>query len=307
MRGKKGIGMARKISFINYKGGVGKTSLIVNTAAGLAKLGQRVLIFDLDTQSNASIWLLKLDRWNKINAAGEGAVYSIFDPGRAQLKDIVVRDVVEGREGGKALPGLDLVPTTFNLVDLEADYEGDPKRPPYLVFHDQLAALEPQYDFILFDCPPNILRATQCAVFSSNEIYVPANPDALSLIGFTLLVEKLQKFHALSAGFRSASMGPPAQVQAIVFNAVKTGVDIEVPKMRMQLRLNQFRAARRVAPGARILAAQIRDAMVVRRAVALGLPVALLSAEAQGSDPCGDNVVGDFRRLVSELIQHDPA
>lgn len=73
--------MARKISFINYKGGVGKTSLIVNTAAALAKMGKRVLLFDLDTQSNASIWLLKLDRWNKINATSEGSIYSIFDPG----------------------------------------------------------------------------------------------------------------------------------------------------------------------------------------------------------------------------------
>jgi chromosome partitioning protein len=52
--------MARKIAFINYKGGVGKTSLIVNTAASLAKRGLRVLLLDFDTQSNASIWLMRL-------------------------------------------------------------------------------------------------------------------------------------------------------------------------------------------------------------------------------------------------------
>ena len=86
--------MARKISFINYKGGVGKTSLVVNTAAGLAKLGQRVLLCDFDTQSNASIWLLRLDRWNKINATGEGSIFSIFPPGRGVLRDLIVRDVV---------------------------------------------------------------------------------------------------------------------------------------------------------------------------------------------------------------------
>src|SRR5687768_15883212 len=271
--------MARKISFINYKGGVGKTSLIVNTAAALAKLGKRVLLFDFDTQSNASIWLLKLERWNKINATGEGAIYSIFEPGKGQVKDMVIKDVVEGKAGEKLLPGLDLVPTTFNLVDLESEYSGDPKRPPYLVFYEQLAEIESNYDFILFDCPPNILRASQCGVFSSTEIYVPSNPDALSLIGFTLLVEKLQKFHQLSASFRKATMGPQAQVHGIIFNSIKSGVDIEVPKMRMQLRLNQFKTAKRAAPSAKIFDTQIRDAMVVRRAVALGLPVVLRSEE----------------------------
>jgi chromosome partitioning protein len=293
--------MARKISFINYKGGVGKTSLIVNTAAALAKMGKRVLLFDFDTQSNASIWLLKLDRWNKINASGEGAVFSIFDPGRAQVKDIIIKDVLEGKDGEKLLPGLDLVPTTFNLVDLESEYTGDPKRPPYLQFYEQLSAVEANYDFILFDCPPNILRASQCGIFSSNEIYVPSNPDALSLIGFTLLVEKLGKFHQLTASFRRAAMGVPAQVQGIIFNSIKTGVDIEVPKMRMQLRLNQFRAAKRVATNAKIFETQIRDAMIVRRAVALGLPVVLVTQEAE--DATQDSVLNDYRRLASEIVR----
>jgi len=297
--------MARKIAFINYKGGVGKTSLIVNTAAALAKAGKRVLLCDFDTQSNASIWLLKLDRWNAINAASKGSVYSIFEGNGAHLRDIVVRNVIEGKTGEKLLPGLDLIPTTFNLVDLENEYTGDPKRPPYLIFQEQLASIEGDYDFILFDCPPNILRASQCGVFSANEICVPANPDALSLIGFTLLVEKLHKFHMMSASFRRSTMGPPAQVYSIVFNAIKTGVDIEVPKMRMQLRLNQFRAAKRVAPNAKICDTQVRDAMVVRRAVTLGLPVILVAQD--GPEANQDNVVSDYRKLTSELLQQVPS
>lgn len=299
--------MARKISFINYKGGVGKTSLIVNTAAALAKLGKRVLLFDFDTQSNASIWLLKLERWNKINSDGVGAIFSIFDPGQAQVKDLIIKDVVEGKNGEKLLPGLDLVPTTFNLVELESEYSADPKRPAYLQFSEQVAAIEKNYDFILFDCPPNILRASQCGIFTSNEIYVPANPDALSLIGFTLLAEKLQKFHQLSASFRKFSMGVPAQVQGVIFNSIKTGVDIEVPKMRMQLRMNQFRAAKRIAPTAKIFTTQIRDAMIVRRAVALGLPVALVSAEGADVGAGSDNVINDYRKLANELILQAPA
>lgn len=293
--------MARKIAFINYKGGVGKTSLIVNTAACLARTGKRVLICDFDTQSNASIWLLKLDRWNKINANGEGSVYSIFDPGKTRVKDIIIRDAVEGKSGEKLLPGLDLLPTTFNLVDLENEYVSDSKRPAYVIFQEQLAEIEGGYDYILFDCPPNILRASQCGIFCANEIYVPSNPDALSLIGFTLLVEKLGKFHQLSASFRKASMGTPAAVYGIIFNSIKTGVDIEVPKMRMQLRLNQFRTARRVAPIAKIFDTQVRDAMVVRRAVTLGLPVVLVGQDAEEGSQ--DNVVNDYRKVAAELIQ----
>lgn len=59
---QRSLPLARKIAFINYKGGVGKTSLFVNIGASLTKLGQRVLICDFDTQSNASIWLMKRNR-----------------------------------------------------------------------------------------------------------------------------------------------------------------------------------------------------------------------------------------------------
>jgi len=293
--------MARKITFINYKGGVGKTSLIINTAACLARLGHRVLLCDFDTQSNASIWLLKLERWNPINSSGEGSVFSIFEPGRHRVRDIIIRDVVTDKAGGNPLPGLDLVPTTFNLLELESEYEGDPRRPAYLIFQEQIAEIEDKYDFILFDCPPNILRASQCGIFTANEIYVPSNPDALSLIGFTLLIEKLGRFHQLSASFRKSSMGPAAAVHGVIFNAIKTGVDIEVPKMRMQLRLNQFKAAKRTHKDARIFDTFVRDAMVVRRAVALGLPVNLLGQESPG-----DSVVRDYENLANELVRHAP-
>jgi chromosome partitioning protein len=99
-------------------------------------------------------------------------------------------------------------------------------------------------------------------------------------------------------------MGPPAQVQGIVFNSVRTGVDIEVPKMRMQLRMNQFRAAKRAAPSAKIFTTQIRDAMVVRRSVALGLPVILVGAETADD---ADSVTNDYRKLATEIMQHEPA
>ena len=293
--------MARRIAFVNYKGGVGKTSLIVNLATCLAQQGNRVLLCDLDTQSNASIWLLRLERWNQIAADPRRTLFRLFQPDPPALAELVVRDVVRDREGRPALPGLDLVPTSFNLVDLEADFVSDPRKPPYALFREQLAEIEKDYDYILFDCPPNVLRASQCGVFSATEIYVPANPDALSLIGFTLLVEKLAVFHDASAGFRRAVLGPPAQIEGVLFNAVKANTDVEVPKMRMQLRLNQFKTARRVSRSAKIFNAMVRDATLVRRAVTLGLPVPLVSPET-AADSSG--VVSDYRALALELVRH---
>ncbi|MFP4280994.1 MAG: ParA family protein [Opitutales bacterium] len=294
--------MARKIAFINYKGGVGKTSCIVNIAACLAEMGQRVLLIDLDTQSNSSIWLMRLERWNKLNVNGEGAIYSIFDPGVQRLRDIVLKDVVVDRHGTQVLPGLDLVPTTFNLIDVEHEYETPDGRPTYAIFQEQLAEIEGDYDYILFDCPPNVMRAAQCGIFCSNEIYVPSNPDALSLIGFTLLTGKLLQFNERSASFRKSGMGRPAEIAAILFNAVKANTDIEVPKMRMQFRLNQFRNQKKVGAHAKIFSAYVRDAVVVRRAVTLGMPVCSL-----GQTPGTEGVLEDYRTLAKQIAKHDPA
>jgi chromosome partitioning protein len=294
--------MARKISFINYKGGVGKTSVIVNLASCLAHQGHRVLLVDFDAQSNASIWMMRLERWNVLNNQADGSVFSIFDPGTTRLKDSVQQSVLQDRNGVKLLPTLDLIPTTFRLIDLEHEFQTDPTRPAYVIFQEQLQEIEDDYDFILFDCPPNVLKASQCALFCSNEIYVPSNPDALSLIGFTLFVDKLVQFQELSASFRRPGMGSPAEVQGILFNSVKTNVDIEVPKMRMQFRLNQFRNQKRVARNARIFDTVIRDAIIVRRAVTLGLPVILV-----GQQSGNENVLEDYLQMTNELVRQVPA
>lgn len=291
--------MARKIAFINYKGGVGKTSLVVNVAACLARQGNRVLLVDLDTQSNASIWLLRIERWNRINLEKRGSLYSILDPGADTLKDIRVRDVIQNNNGQPLLPGLDLLPTTFNLLDIENEYVIDPQNPHYLIFNKQLREIEDDYDYILFDCPPNILNASQLGVFSANELYVPANPDVLSLIGFTLMIEKLLLFYRRASGFRSHEMGPFARVCGVIFNSIKANVDISVPKMRIHLRINQFKRQKLIPNEACIFDSTIRDATIVRRAVTLGLPVCLV-----GVREADEGVGADYEAVTAELIGH---
>lgn len=288
--------MAKKISFINYKGGVGKTSLTVNVASSLAHTGKKVLLIDLDTQSNTSIWLLRLDRWNKLNNNPHGSIYSLFNNSGNNISDCVYKDVVVNKKGEKILPGLDLIPCTFDLVDLESEYDSS-KGPAFKIFQEQLLQIEDQYDYILFDCPPNILRASQLGIFCSQYVFVPANPDALSLIGFTLLVDKMARFNQRSASFRDNTTGDAPLVNGLIFNSIKGNVDIEVPKMRLQLRANQFKKAKLVAPNIKIFNAKVRDAVVVRRAVTLGLPVFSVSQV----DEEVDSVIGDYFAVTKEI------
>jgi chromosome partitioning protein len=148
------------------------------------------------------------------------------------------------------------------------------------------------------------LRASQNGVFSSQELIVPCNPDALSLIGFTLLVEKLMLFNQRSATFRETGQGQPPAVCGVVFNSIQPGMDLEVPKMRMQLRMNQFKKQKRTAPGAKIFSAFIRRAAVVQRAVTLGMPV--VNVAEQGSSEETDAVVQDYLAVADEIIRHRP-
>ena len=210
---------------------------------------------------------MRLDRWNKLNLDHRGSVYSLFDPGEETLQDIIVRDVVSDKSGEAVLPGLDIAPTTFNLVDLEDEHRGDPKPPCLCRLLRAARQVEDDYDYILFDNPPNLLRASQLGVFSANEMYIPANPDGLSLIGFTLLIEKLALFQKRSASFRQSGMGPAA-VQRNHLSTQSSPTSTLRCKMRMPLRLNQFKTKKRMGPDAKIFDTQVRDARaVVRRAV----------------------------------------
>ena len=100
--------MATKISFFNLKGGVGKTSLLVNVASCLAYLGKKVLVVDFDAQSNSSIWLMRLDRWNALNRNPSNFILSLFKETGSSISSCIQKDVVRDSDGEIALKGLDL-------------------------------------------------------------------------------------------------------------------------------------------------------------------------------------------------------
>lgn len=115
---------SKVLAFINFKGGVGKTATVVNIGAMLAKLhGKKVLIVDLDPQSNSSLWLMRPDRWREHVARGRRSTFQIFDDAmqgktRFNFDDSVVKGVVTWT-GFTDLPKLHLLPASVELLRVE--------------------------------------------------------------------------------------------------------------------------------------------------------------------------------------------
>lgn len=290
--------MAKKISFLNIKGGVGKTSLIVNMGACLAYMGRRVLIVDLDAQSNASIWLMRLDRWNGLNREPDKFLLNLFRDPAAKLSDCIQKSPIRDGDGDEMLPRLDLCPASFTLMDLEHEVPIKDGRPFYLRFFEALCEVEDQYDFILFDCPPNFFYSTQCALFSSDYVLVPSNPDALSIIGFHLLVDKLARFKADSAERRATAQAPTPEIIGIALNAVKPGTKIHVPLERFNAQIDRFKAQGKVSEKTHIYPDLVRHSVSVGRAVMMGVPTVLLPKQ-----DASINLAEDYIKLSKHLLE----
>lgn len=290
--------MAQKISFLNIKGGVGKTSLLVNMGACLAYMGRRVLVVDFDAQSNASIWLMRLDRWNQLNKTPEQFLLNIFKDPSSKISTCIQKSPIRDADGDEMLPRLDLAPASFTLMDLEHEVPQIPGKTFYERFYESIAEIEDDYDFILFDCPPNFFYTTQCALFASDHVLVPSNPDALSIIGFHLLVDKLAKFRSDTAAEREAAGAPTPEIIGIALNAVKPGTKIHVPLERFNAQIDRFKTQKKVSAKTHIYPDLIRHSVTVGRAVMLGIPTVLMSKQ-----DASINLAEDYIKLTKHLLE----
>lgn len=290
--------MAKKISFLNIKGGVGKTSLLVNMGACLAYMGRRVLIVDFDAQSNASIWLMRLDRWNSLNREPEKFLLNLFKDPTAKMQSCIQKSPIRDTDGDEILPRLDLAPASFTLMDLEHEVPVDPNKPFYLRFFEALKEVEDEYDFILFDCPPNFFYTTQCALFASDHVLVPSNPDALSIIGFHLLVDKLSRFRKETETLRQAAQAPKPEIIGVALNAVKPGTKIHVPLERFNAQIDRFKTQGKVSAATHIYPDLVRHSVTVGRAVMLGIPTVLMSKQ-----DASINLAEDYIKLTKHLLE----
>lgn len=212
--------MVPRVSMINMKGGVAKTTLAVNIAFCAAKLyNKRVLLVDVDPQFNATQYLMK----------GEDYLRFIEDPKKCTMRDIffdkadpgtsivskkppsppkpTIKNTVVNIWDG-SLGRLDIIPSELRLMDLDSIPRMHERK-----LANFLDNIEQVYDLILIDCPPTMTVFTLSAYLASNAYLVPVKPDPLSVIGLPLL-EKAIGDYAANSGHAVKSLG-------IVFTMVR--------------------------------------------------------------------------------------
>ena len=225
------------VSLINYKGGVGKTTLTANLGAQFAKSGKRVLMVDLDPQASLTFSFMSQDEWAEKYADSKTikAWYDAFiDKDKEfSVENLLVRPV-------KVAPyvkagDLALICSHLNLINVDLELAtrlvGGTLRDiqnNFLRVHSRLKAglesLKDKFDVVLIDCPPNFNIVTKTALVASDYILVPTKADYLSTIGFDglhLNVEALRKTfneYAAASNDGLALMNP--QWLGIVFTMV---------------------------------------------------------------------------------------
>jgi chromosome partitioning protein len=167
--------VVRVTACTNQKGGVGKTTTVINLAAFLALSGTRTLVIDLDPQGNATSGL-GIDR----RTVGPSSYEALVD--RVPISELVVLTPVEG---------LDLVPSAPSLSGAEVELVGIAGREHRLTA--SLAGLNGTYDRVLIDCPPSLGLLTVNALTAADGVLIPIQTEYYALEGLSQLVNTIRR------------------------------------------------------------------------------------------------------------------
>ena len=183
------------ISVINQKGGVGKTTTVINLAAGLSMKGKKILVIDLDPQGNATTGLGLSNTQNS-----DQTIYNVLN-GNKKISDVIQKTNFEN---------LNLVTSNVDLSGLEVETAGDSRRAFKL--KDELNAIlndsRASYDYILIDCPPSLSLLTIMALVSSDALVVPLQTEFFALEGLTQLMKTIERI--------KKNLNPSLQIRGIL-------------------------------------------------------------------------------------------
>lgn len=166
----------KKISIMNNKGGVGKTTSTANLGACLSKQGYRVLLIDIDPQGNLS----KL--FKSYNNDDLSIVDVLLD------KNLDIHNIIKRTD----FENLDILPANINLTHAEKLILTDENRSQHDRLAEALSKVNKEYDFCLIDCPPSLNLITINALCTSNDVFVPIKIDKFALDGLEHLLGTIE-------------------------------------------------------------------------------------------------------------------
>ena len=260
----------RKIAVLNQKGGVGKTTTVVNIAAALATAGQKVAAIDMDPQSHLTIHL------GVDSETAESGTYKVLT-NSAKLEEqlLLVR------------PNLWLLSANINLVGAESELVSVVGRETIL--REAFISIEDKFDYVIIDCPPSLGLLTLNALAAVNEILIPLQPHFLALQGFGKMLQTVELV--------SRRINPNLKVKGVLLCMFDTRASLtnEV-KADIEQFLNSARDTDCAWSDARILPVHIRRNIKLAEAPSYGKTIFEYEPNCHGAE--------DYSR-VAHFIHND--
>lgn len=191
--------MAIVVSVINLKGGVAKTTTTVQLAECLAsEFSKKVLVIDLDPQTNATIALINEEKWEELDSIGQ-TLFHLFNDKLEKTKVFNIDNAIQKAVSNLKISHLDLLPSSIRFIDIQDKISDIPNKTGYSInpmevlkttIHSHLD----EYDYVLVDCPPNLGFVTRNGIEISDYYLIPTIPDTLSTYGIPQIIKTINQF-----------------------------------------------------------------------------------------------------------------
>lgn len=183
--------MVKVVSVINLKGGVGKTTTTIQLAECLtSQYGKKVLVIDLDPQTNATILLINEFKWERLHLSNDTLCH-LFEDKIKNTQKFNLSRALQKSVSNLRLPQLDLLASSINLIEIQDEISKCTA--PTEIIKNTVEPILKNYDYVLIDCPPNLGYITQNGIEISDYYLIPTIPDALSTYGMKLVISKIDK------------------------------------------------------------------------------------------------------------------